>query len=150
MIRKLILNFFIERPGAKKTVPQWQQQFEQSGRHLLERAEAVDDSDMNRKVMSHIIGIERWGQSRLKVGLGEPFIKDEYNDYRPARDADWETLKGQFAKTRSETTALLGQIEAKSVDTSTKVVHNQHGRISLKGWMRYLDMHAGLESKRLK
>ena len=100
--------------------------------------------------MSHIIGIERWGNSRLKVALGEPLMMDEYNNYRPAREATWHELKEELGKTRAQTVQLLGELESSNVDVSKTIAHNQHGDLSIKGWVRYINMHADFESKRLK
>lgn len=150
MIQQAFKYFFLERPASKKDVSQWITSFAESGEAIQKKTLSAADSESNRKVLSHIIGIERWGNRRLEVALGEPFIQDEYNNYRPPRDASWEQLQTDFADTRNETTQLLQKIKESNIELSKMISHNQYGDISLKGWMRYLVMHANLESKRLR
>ena len=96
-------------------------------------------------MLSHIIGIERWGQSRLRVFLGEPFTQDEYNGYRPARDVPWDELVGQFSATRSETIALARALDEALIAPDKTVLHNQLGPLSARAWLRYLQTHASRE-----
>lgn len=105
---------------------------------------------LNRRVLSHIIGIERWGQRRLSVGLGEPCIEEEYNDYRPARETSWSDPKQLFVKTRANTLELRKTIENSRVDTAQTVRHNQQGDFTLRDWMRYLESHASIEAKKIR
>jgi len=51
-----------------------------------------------------VIGIERWGQRRLRMLLGEPPVSDEYDSYRPGEDLSMPALRDAFtprAPTRS-------------------------------------------------
>lgn len=150
MLKKMVINLLLERPVRSKAVGDWVELFKQSERTIQERVNNKHDSEFNRKMFSHVIGIERWGQRRLQVWLGEPFVEDEYNNYRPARDMPWEAMGAEFAKTRAQTVAIVQQLAAQAVDSALKVKHNQHGELSLKAWLRYLQMHAELETKRLK
>jgi hypothetical protein len=136
--------------GAGKGLADFPAQFEAGGTKIMKRADDLDDSDLNRRVLNHIIGIERWGQRRLKVALGEPFLQDEYNGYRPARETSWEALKTAFAQTRAETVALARTLAAQPGLASKRIRHNDYGDLSVGGWLNYLRTHAELESRKLR
>lgn len=136
--------------GAGKALTNAPEQLEAVGQKIAARASAVPDSDLNRRVLNHIIGIERWGQRRLRVALGEPFIQDEYNSYRPAREATWDALKTQFKATRAETVALARSLAAQPVAQSKRIRHNDYGDLSVGAWLNYLRTHADLESRKLR
>ena len=128
----------------------WGEKLSASGKVLSQRLDKLPDSEQNRRVLTHIIGIEQWGQSRLRVGLGEPFKEEEYDNYRPSRSRSWEQLKTDFRISRRKTVALAEELDNNQVNQFTAVNHNQYGNITLGAWLRYLDMHANLEGKRLK
>lgn len=52
--------------------------------------------------------------------------------------------------TRKRTVALAEALDDNQVDQFTLVKHNQYGPLTLGAWLRYLDMHANLETKRIK
>lgn len=108
------------------------------------------DTPKNREQMRHVIGIERWGQRRLKTILGEPPIHDEYDGYQPATDLDLNALRNEFSATRAETMSIVDAIQKQGVAETAKANHNGMGDVSLKLWLRYLTMHANFESKRVK
>lgn len=140
---------FLEWPSRRKTLAQMAHTLAQSGNALSQQFDKLRDQERNRRVLSHIIGIERWGQSRLRVALGEAFVRDEYNGYRPARETDWVTLKQQFGETRAITVSLAHDL-AKAGVTSRKVLHNLYGELTPRGWLRYLNIHANMESKKMR
>jgi hypothetical protein len=145
-----VLSFlFLEWPVRRKTARQMVDTLERSGAALKRRLEQLKDTERNRQVLNHIIGIERWGQSRLRVALGTALVRDEYNGYRPSRETGWAALKEQFAATRAETVTLAHDLDKASV-TARKILHNQYGEISVKGWFRYLNIHANMESQKMK
>ena len=74
---------------------------------------------------------------------------DEYDDYRPPREAPWPALQDAFSETRQQTVALVQRLGQAQV-TNIKVPHNQFGPLSVRSWLRYLDLHANLEAKKLK
>ncbi|MCA9901826.1 MAG: hypothetical protein H6654_15460 [Ardenticatenaceae bacterium] len=150
MIQKFIVQLFLERPAKKLTMSAWGEKLSASGKVLSQRLDKLPDSEQNRRVLTHIIGIEQWGQSRLRVGLGEPFKEEEYDNYRPSRSRSWEQLKTDFRISRRKTVALAEELDNNQVNQFTAVNHNQYGNITLGAWLRYLDMHANLEGKRLK
>jgi hypothetical protein len=74
---------------------------------------------------------------------------DEYDGYRPPREATWFALQDAFRTTRQETVALARQLD-QAVAAGVKAPHNQFGPLTIRSWLRYLDMHANLEAKKLK
>lgn len=155
LIQNAAVGLFVERPGAKKTVQQWTTQLEDDARAIEARARSAKNQQKAQIVLRHISGIERWGQRRLSVFLGEPLLIDEYDNYQPAKDLTTEQQVAEFRKTRAQTIEIVRKIastptnDAASTDES-KVLHNQFGPISLRGWLRYLNMHANLESKKIR
>lgn len=150
MIQKILKHLLLERPGRKWTMAAWGEKLAANGESLSHRLDKYSDSERNRQVLSHVIGIEQWGQSRLRVGLGEPFKEEEYGSYRPSRSRSWEQLKAEFRMTRKRTVALAEALDDNQVDQLTLVKHNQYGPLTLGAWLRYLDMHANLETKQIK
>lgn len=149
-IRQFGITMIMERPARKLDLAGHAHQLHQSGNALARRLATMADSERNRQVLSHIIGIERWSQRRLRVPLGEPYLKDEYDGYRPNRDTSWPELKIQFHTTRSASVDLAVALQADDVDPATIVKHNNYGPLTVRGWLHYINMHANLESKRLK
>jgi hypothetical protein len=150
MFQTIMRQFLLERPGKKWTMSAWGEKLNASGEKIERRLEKAPDSERNRQTLSHIVGIELWGQSRLRVGLGEPFKEEEYDGYRPSRSRSWEQLKAEFRLARKKSVALAEALDDQQVDQFMPVKHNQYGMITLGAWLRYLDMHANLESKRIK
>lgn len=138
-------GLFLERPARGKSYAELAQRLEEAGESIHTRLSGKSYSEFSHRVLSHIIGIERWGQSRLRVFLGAPLVQDEYNGYRPARDLPWDDLIGQFTATRSETIALAHALKDSSVTPDKTVPHNQFGPISARAWLRYLQTHASRE-----
>ena len=149
-MKKVLLYFLLERPVRALSYDQLADKLRVSGSDLQAKWVQATHSPKNHRVLTHIIGIERWGQCRLRVALGDSLVVDEYDGYRPNRDAAWPELIILLRQTRAETVALLQEIGRTSLDPNFTVVHNQFGPISLKAWARYLWMHAQLESKRVK
>lgn len=143
-------KLLLERPVRAKRLTELAQELEASGRKIESHFAKVGDSEWNRRVLSHIIGIERWGQRRLRVMQGESLIKDEYNGYRPARDASWAQLQANFQTTRGETIVLAKALSQANVSDAVRVLHNQYGELTARGWLHYLDIHALGESKKMR
>lgn len=152
-IRDFILrtggSVFLERLAKDKSCSQLAERLETDGRGLLEHYAAVGDDSHHRRVLSHIIGIERWGQSRLQVFLGAPLKQEEYDGYRPARETQWDTLQKQFSETRAETVRLARELHEKT-DSTRKVLHNMYGPLTARAWLNLLNTHANMESRRLR
>ena len=148
-LRESITNRFLEMPFRNLSTEQMVQRLELDGRTLERTFAAVKDSEHNRKLLSHISGIERWGQSRLQTALGAPLAMDEYDGYRPPREASWTELQDAFRSTRQQTVALARQLD-QAVASGVKVPHNRFGPLTARSWLRYLDIHANMEAKKLR
>lgn len=153
-IKKQLYNlgakFILERPARVRGLKDFEEMFIHSGQELADKYALSDDTDDARRIISHVIGIERWGQRRLKVALGETFNDDEYNNYRPPRDATLESLQFAFNDTRAETVDLIRQMQDQAVDPDVKIEHNQYGPLTVRAWLQYLHTHSKFESERLK
>ncbi len=102
-------------------------------------------TERNYKLLSHVIGIERWGQSRLEVALGErSFSMDEYNAYRPKIGISWNELQDEFVTTRKQTVELAKRLASQEGNNVT-VMHNEFGELSVLHWLVYLRQHANSE-----
>lgn len=123
---------------------------EAGGKTIMDNLKDKPDTPANRKQMRHIIGIERWGQRRLKTLLGEPPLTDEYDGYQPAESLDFNALKAEFKSTRAETAKILRTIQKKGLAKTGKALHNGMGEIPITIWAGYLTMHANFEHKRIK
>jgi hypothetical protein len=120
---------------------------ETSGVALDARLAAISDTPGNRAALAHWIGIERWGQRRLCVTLGEPFLDDEHHSYQPPEADGVAVLREAFAETRAETVELAHRLRAADVDPATTVRHNDLGDLSVRGWLAYLLQHPEQESR---
>lgn len=149
LLRKPIVNLLLVRPGRKRSFAEWAQKLAQDGETIVQRV-AAKQTPTASATLRHIIGIERWGQRRLQVALGEPLVQDEYDGYQPDVNADWATLLDAFRTTRQTTVTLAQQLGTGAVSDQVLVLHNQFGPLPLRAWLRYLDTHANLESRRIR
>lgn len=153
-LKTRLANFFkervIERPAAKLSLDQHIERLRETGVSVAERLAGKGDSPRNRKQLAHIIGVERWGQSRLRTLAGEPFARDEYDGYRPSPMLDWNDLQAAFATTRVETVALACELRQRGVPPTATALHNSLGDLTLRGWLRYLANHASRESRLIR
>lgn len=145
-----VANLIIERPAKNKSLEQWRDQLSKTGVKIEQRAAAVPDSAKARNVMRHITGIERWGQSRLRVFLGAPYVRDEYDTYRPDATLNLKEQIAAFHETRAETIELVRRLEAAGSALPAAVEHNDFGPLSARGWLAYLNSHASREITRIK
>ncbi|MCX7792267.1 MAG: hypothetical protein N2378_16660 [Chloroflexaceae bacterium] len=143
-------NLFLERPARKRDYAYFAGRLEASGKELEARFAAAADSPENRRQLRHIVGLERWGQRRLRTALGEPPVQDEMDEYAPPRGQSLLDLRAAFTATRRETVVLVRQLEARGVPPDWIIPHNEFGPLTLRAWLRYLDLHASLEGKRIK
>lgn len=143
------VNLFLERFSRNQSLDQFADSMVASGQDLELIFGATDDSELNRRLISHIVGIERWGSQRLRSALGEPLVIDEYDGYRPPRESPLPALQADFASTRSDTVALARQLGAARVE-AVRIPHNQFGDLSVRSWLGYLNLHASREAKKLK
>jgi hypothetical protein len=143
-------NLFLERPARKRDFAYFASKLEASGKELEARFAAAADSPENRRQLRHIVGLERWGQRRLRTALGEAPVQDEMDEYAPPRGQSLLDLRAAFAATRRETVVLVRQLEARGVPSDWVIPHNEFGPLTLRAWLRYLDLHASIEARRIK
>jgi hypothetical protein len=142
----------VRRPMAvwharSRSIEQLATELEDSGRVLDARLAGLPDTHAHRAVLAHWIGIERWGQRRLRVALGEPFLDDVHHPYKPDEAEGVEQLRRTFAATRSETVELARGLCEAGVDPGTTVRHNDLGDLSVVSWLAYLLQHPEQESR---
>lgn len=136
-----------ERHARGKTLDELAGELEASGASLGARFAKAPDTGMNREAIAHWVGIERWGQRRLRVALGEPLEMDAYHPYRPDKEQGMAHLRDAFAETRAGTLALIRELQAAGVDPATTIRHNDLGDLSVAGWLAYLVQHPEQESR---
>jgi hypothetical protein len=120
------------------------------GEKLAAQTANKPDTPQNRQQLRHIIGIERWGQSRLRTLLGGPVLRDEYDGYQPAVTLDFAALRTEFAATRAITVALAQELQQRGLAEKGRAHHNSMGDVSVAIWLRYLTLHANFEATRMK
>ena len=103
---KLFRVLMVDRSAKNKSLDVLQGQLSESKQTILSKIGVAADNETNREQLSHVIGIERWGQNRLKVLLGEPLKMDEYEGYRPQGMKSLAELAEEFSRTRQATLAL--------------------------------------------
>jgi len=144
-----LLRPLLERQARGRSWTDLITSLEEAGAKLETRFEALADTPHNHELAQHIIGIERWGQRRLRVAQGEPFVLDGHGPYRPTASTLSE-LRTAFADTRQKTVELAQELEATGVDPELRVRHNDFGELTLRGWLTYLDKHAQREAGLMK
>lgn len=143
----LPVQLFFERPVRHKSSAELSAMLARAGTTLEQALTKVTESPQSHALITHIIGIERWAQARLKVGLGSPMPHDEYNGYRPAKTTPWQDLRPLFQQARAESVALVAQLS--EADLQRVILHNQWGNLSLRGWAYYIQQHAAIEMRKL-
>lgn len=138
----VIADLLVERPVRNKTLAELREDLDNSGREAQQRLVAAADTQQNREVLRHVIGIERWGRRRLQVALGEPLVMDESDEYYPAEDAGWDQLRDIFRETRQKTVTIVKKLDKANVGRDVTIPHNQWGNLSVYGWLHYLNGHA--------
>jgi hypothetical protein len=145
-----VLHMVIELQARNKSLNQLTRVLSQSGDRVASRLAGAANTPTNRELAAHLIGIERWGQRRLRVLLGEPLVIDEYDGYRPADSKGIPALVSTFRTTRADTLGLVTRLQSARVAPTATVPHNDMGDLTVRGWLSYLETHAAREASRLK
>lgn len=142
-ITQALAPTFIDWWVGDKSVDDLLTELDASGSRITQSLMDKTPTERNYRVLSHIIGIERWGQSRLTVLEGDPFVGGEYDPYRPPVGLSWNELQDQFKDTRAETLRIVKRIgdRPESPDYMT-ALHNDFGELNLTAWAFYLRIHA--------
>lgn len=136
-----------ERHARGRSIEQLAAELEASGRALDARLAGVPDTAGNRAAIAHWVGIERWGQRRLRVALGEPFVDDVHHPYKPDETGGTAALRRAMASARAETLDLARALREAGVDPATTVRHNDLGDLTIAGWLAYLLQHPEQEAR---
>lgn len=150
MFQRLIVQLFVERSEREKTLDDIAASLQESSHEISLCLSGLDSNLENCERLAHMIAIERWGQARIRVALGETFLPDEADAYLPSPESSWQELVTAFIAARQATLALIQEVQAVRLPDDFKIHHNQFGPLSVKGWLRYLDEHAVAESTRLE
>jgi hypothetical protein len=143
----LVRRPMAERGARGKGLERLAAELEASAASMDARMASAADTPGNRDAIAHWVGIERWGQRRLRVALGEPFVEEGHRPYRPDEAAGVAALRRAFAETRAETVALARRLIEAGVDPAIVVRHNDLGDLTVAGWLAYLLQHPEQESR---
>lgn len=147
---QFVYQQMLERPAQRQSFDQLISALETQGSAFTTRLARLNDTLENREQLRHIIGIERWGQRRLQTLLGEPFVRDEYDGYRPHAAVGWQELQEAFVQTRAATVALARTLHARGIAKTATAEHNDAGSVSVGGWLHYFVQHAASEGTRMR
>lgn len=147
-LRDLGKNLLFERPAKKRSLPEQIAELQNDTQRVVQAIRDAEQNERNHQVITHIIGIERWSQRRLRCAEGEEYVKDEYDAYRPAQDTPWQDLPRLFEATRTETIAIAQRLT--EGHHTRKIPHNSFGELTVRGWLHYIWSHAKFETRRLK
>lgn len=148
-VMSLLGRLLLNRPARTLSYAQFQEFFEENQQTVLNNfRKANPKEDKNHRLITHIIGIERWSQTHLREFLGDSPGEHEYDSYRPAQDTTWEALPDLFIETRQQTATLIQQLSTNNPQ-NRRIPHNAYGDLTPQGWLRYMAFHALLESKKL-
>lgn len=111
----LFRSLMLERPARSKSLAELTEDLVVTGREITTTITGAPDTPENRQALSHVIGIERWGQRRLRVALGEPLLVEEYDGYRPGQEESLAQLQAAFQATRQETLSIARQLQEQQV-----------------------------------
>jgi hypothetical protein len=143
-------KLMIDRKCKDFTLAELQANLEKGKESVLRRHANAADNEKNRALMCHVIGIERWGQSRLQVLLGDPLIEEEYDNYAPADSLTMAELGETFEEVRERLLRLLSELHKANIALTATTPHNQMGNMTLRSWLHYLSFHAVFEADRMK
>jgi hypothetical protein len=122
-------------------------ELEASGRAMDARLAGLSDTPGHRAALAHWMGIERCGQRRLRVALGEPYRDDVHHPYEPDEADGVVALRQSFADARVDTVELAHRLHEAGVHPATTVRHSDLGDLSIVGWLAYLLQHPEQESR---
>ena len=156
-IARFFVHRLLERPAARIGAAGLAERLEAGRAPLVALAQGAEDAS-GRRQLRHVIAIERWGQNRLRVALGDvPYERDASPAYAPPADEALASLIERFEAVRTETVALGRRVAAAeagatpgATKAATSVEHNSLGPISAGAWLRYLQVHGDWEMKRAK
>lgn len=147
LLHRIAQHFFV-RPVRHISTAQMRTRLQTGGDVIAHTMMQAADTHAHQRVATHIIGIERWSQARLRDILTATPHTEEYDHYRPA-DAPMPQLAEIMRATRADTLALYAQLVDAGVVATQTARHNTFGDMSMLGWLQYLYLHGDLERRKL-
>lgn len=145
----VVTALVFERPVRGLDADSMRNRLIQSGDAMVSAIRTAGDITANQDTATHIIGIERWGQARLRDALNGSYTSEEYDGYRPA-SAPITQLADLMQTTRAETVAVLAQLVSAGIPLTTTIPHNTFGDMTVAGWLQYIQGHGAIESRKLR
>ncbi len=142
----IVLHWVTERTARPLSYAGLDERLQRSGAYVERKMANAPDLPRNVEAAKHIVGIERWGQRRLRVALGEALVMDEYDSYRPETLNNLPALTEQFRLARNDTRQLLKQLQEAGVSLEKEIPHNELGPTTVRGWFIYLAQHGSRDS----
>ena len=143
-------GWYMQRGSKDISIAELTTALEESKDEVADKIRQGNGTQDNRLQACHVIGLERWGQRRLEILLGEPEVSDEMDPYCPASDTSMSDLAETFEATRDDTLAIVERLRESSVAPDAEAPHNDMGDLSLRAWLFYLNGHALREAGRVK
>lgn len=137
-------QYVFDRPGRKLTGAQHSERLVRSGNIVAQAIAHARPTPEHQRIARHIIGIERWALVRLDGFRGTTPPTDEYDGYQPAPELTLPELADVFRDVRTAVVSM-----AAVSPTIPQVAHNDLGALSMGGWLRYIELHARIESQKL-
>lgn len=145
-LRHGIGTLLFNRPGEARGKDAHLAALEQSRQTLLAKYGNCPQTPRNHRIFTHVIGIERWAQTRLRTLLGSPLrAQEEYIGYRPPQNTPWYELLTMFEQTRADTLTIARAIPSDLY--ARRIPHNTWGQLNVGGWLTYIVGHARNETR---
>lgn len=149
-IKGMAVERLLEGPAEGQSFAALRDNFSANGEAIFDRLSRAADSDRNRELLRHIIGIEKWGRGRLQSAVQHrPWVMDGHHEYKPDENKTLPELIEIFQDQRRRTVEFAQSLHEAPPTENEKVPHNGLGDLSLRAWLRYLDKHADLESRKI-
>lgn len=149
-IKGMAVARLLEGPAEGQSFAALRDNFIANGEAIVERFSRVADNDRNRAQLRHIIGIEKWGRGRLQSAVQHrPWVMDGHQEYKPDESKTLPELVEIFQDQRRRTVEFAQSLHEAPPTENDKIPHNSLGDLSVRAWLRYLDKHADIESRKV-
>lgn len=145
-----IAGLMFERPTRGVPATELLQRLEQSQDVFAQHIQQYAESHKNHLLLGHIIGVERWAQTRLRQCIDGPTAPDESDAYVPSPEVAFSVLLTNARDTRSESIVLLTVLMKAGVPLTRTIEHNQFGPLSVAAWFHYITTHSMLEARKMR
>ncbi len=146
-----VAKLMFERPIRGMSNDQLITMLDQSRMPFAQHIQKHADTQANRVLLAHIIGIECWAQARLRqLTTGQNILIDESDSYTPSTDTPYAMLVAHAGATRIESSACLQELLRAGVPLTRTIVHNQFSELSVAAWIQYIVKHSMLEARKMR